>query len=346
MTNLSTLKTEALATVASLTDLTALEDARVKLLGKSGAITEHLKKLGSLPAEERRDYGQQVNAVKIEVQTALETKKQALEAAAVDAKLAAETVDVSLPAMPAQQGRLHPTTATIMEVEQVLQRLGFAPTTGPEVESDDYNFTKLNLPEEHPARQDHDTFYLPAEEGATQRHVLRTQTSNVQIHTMEKYGVPLRVQHIGRVYRSDYDRTHTPQFHQIEGLAIDTNITFADLRGILQRFLEDFFERPIKMRMRPHYFPFTEPSAEVDVWWEDDKKGGRWLEVLGSGMVHRNVLNGCGIDHTQYQGFAFGCGVERLAMLKYGMTDLRLFYESHRTFLEHFGTTLGKQRIL
>ena len=343
-TELGQLQTSSLETVEGITSLDALEQTRVSLLGKNGEITALLKQLGGMPAADRKSFGQAVNAVKVAVAGALENKKEALEDAMLNDKLASESVDVTLPASPYTQGKMHPVSYVIEEVEQILSKLGFATNTGPEIETDFYNFTALNIPEHHPARQDHDTFYLNQVDENGKRKLLRTQTSNVQIHTMEKFEPPLRVMSIGRVYRCDSDLTHTPQFHQVEGLAIDKNLHFGHLKGTLQKFLETYFERKITMRLRPSYFPFTEPSAEVDIACLFCKSEGcricshtGWLEVLGSGMVHRNVLESGGVDSSQWQGFAFGAGIERLAMLKYGITDLRTFYESQASFLRHFG---------
>ena len=340
MSELQKLESQSLANIANLSTLDTLEETRVNLLGKTGEITQLLKQLGSMPAEERKSFGQAVNQVKVTVQAALDDKKEALELVALEAQLASEGIDVTLPSKPHAMGKMHPISYVIEEVGDVLHRLGFEHALAPEMETDFYNFTALNIPEDHPARQDHDTFYVKPLNEEEERLVLRTQTSNAQIHTMEKYEPPLRIMSIGRVYRRDSDMTHTPQFHQIEGLAIDKDIHFGHLKGTLQKFLNEFFEREMKMRFRPHYFPFTEPSMEVDVEWTYEKNGEKhtkWLELLGSGMVHRNVLNHCNIDHEKYQGFAFGCGVERLAMLKYGINDLRMFFESHAQFLQHFG---------
>ncbi len=343
MQQLEKIQSESLGHIADLNDLKELEDTRVRLLGKSGEITGMLKSLGQLPAEERKSFGQAVNQVKAEVAQALEQKRTELEQKELNEKLATEAVDVTLPPRLEPQGKLHPISYVIEEVGEVLGRVGFEHATGPELETDFYNFTALNIPEDHPARQDHDTFYVQTRQGEEPK-VLRTQTSNVQIHTMEKGEPPFRVMSIGRVYRCDSDVTHTPQFHQVEGLAIDKDLTFGHLKGVLKKFMEDFFERKVEMRLRPSYFPFVEPGAEVDIGCLFcGGKGCRvckhtgWLEVLGSGMVHRNVLGHCKVDHNQWQGFAFGAGIERLAMLKYGVDDLRMFYESHISFLEHFG---------
>ena len=343
MTDLNQLQTQSLSHVAGLSDLNDLEETRVKLLGKSGEITSLLQKIGQLPPEERKTFGQEVNVVKNAVQNALESKKTELEAAALNAKLASEKADVTLPPLPMAEGKLHPISAVIEELGDIMRRLGYSHATGPELETDFYNFTALNIPPEHPARQDHDTFYLEKAEGddETSPILMRTQTSNAQIHTMQSVEPPFRMISLGRVYRCDSDMTHTPQFHQMEGMAIDKNIHFGHLKGTLQRFLEDFFEKKIEMRLRPAYFPFVEPGAEVDIRWDyidaRGEKKSRWLELLGSGMVHRNVLKSGGIDPEKWQGFAFGAGVERLCMVKYGINDLRMFFESHAQFLKHFG---------
>tara|TARA_R110000868_G_scaffold411733_1_gene708219 strand:- start:54803 stop:55861 length:1059 start_codon:yes stop_codon:yes gene_type:complete len=352
MTSLDQLQASSLEQVQSLSTLDDLENVRVSLLGKNGEITSLLKQLGAMPAEERKAFGKQVNDVKVAVANALESKKDTLETEVLNAKLAFESVDVTLPAQARSMGKIHPVSYVIEEVEAILSRLGFSAATGPEVETDFYNFTALNIPEDHPARQDHDTFYLKNLDADGKRRLLRTQTSNVQIHTMEKFKPPMRVMSIGRVYRNDSDLTHTPQFHQVEGLALDKNLTFGHLKGTLQKFLEEYFERDITMRLRPSYFPFTEPGAEVDIECLFCKGEGcricshtGWLEVLGSGMVHRNVLKAGGLSHEEWQGFAFGAGIERLAMLKYGITDLRLFYESGISFLKHFGKNSTNMKI-
>jgi phenylalanyl-tRNA synthetase alpha chain len=344
MSTLDQLQANSLSQVQGLSTLNDLESVRVSLLGKNGEITSLLKTLGTLPAEERKAFGKQVNDVKVAVAGALEEKKTVLETALLNERLASESVDVTLPAEARFSGKMHPVSYVIEEVEVILGRLGFSTATGPEVETDFYNFTALNIPENHPARQDHDTFYLKNLDADGNRRLLRTQTSNVQIHTMEKFEPPMRVMSIGRVYRNDSDLTHTPQFHQVEGLALDKNLTFGHLKGTLLKFLEEYFDRDITMRLRPSYFPFTEPGAEVDIECLFCKGEGcricshtGWLEVLGSGMVHRNVLKAGGLHHEDWQGFAFGAGIERLAMLKYGITDLRLFYESGISFLKHFG---------
>ncbi len=350
MNPLEQLQADAIAQIHGADSLATLEQTRVALVGKKGKVSQEMQKLGQLSPEERKTHGQLVNAVKQAVQQALEAQKERLEAAELAQKLTAEAVDVTLPAARWQSGRQHPVTAVMDEIAAVLSKQGFSYATGPQLETDFYNFTALNIPPEHPARQDHDTFYITLPDGT--RKVLRTQTSNAQIHTMEAFAPPLRVMCPGKVFRRDYDATHTPQFHQVEGLAVEKGLHFGHLKGILQQFLNDFFEEKRPMRLRPHYFPFTEPSAEVDMGCPFcNQKGCRvckhtgWLEVLGAGMVHRNVLKQGGIDHHVYAGLAFGCGIERLAMLKYGIDDLRLFYETHAQFLQHFGKSIGQTAV-
>ncbi len=340
---LNNIQNKAIETVANLNNLQDLEAARVSLLGKNGQITQLLKQLGTLAPEDRKTFGQQVNKVKVEVTSALEKRKNKLEIEELNKKLASEAVDITLPATHKVIGKMHPVSYVMEEVASVLGKVGFNHAVGKEIETDFYNFTALNIPDDHPARQDHDTFYIKTKDDE-ERKVLRTQTSNVQIHTMEDNKPPLRIMSIGRVYRCDSDVTHTPQFHQVEGLALDTNLHFGHLKGTLQKFMTDYFERDVKIRMRPSYFPFVEPGTEVDIGCLFcNGEGCRicsntgWLEVLGAGMVHRNVLKNCGVDSEKYQGFAFGAGIERLAMLKYGINDLRLFYESQEAFLNHFG---------
>lgn len=354
MTQLETLQTNGLEQVNAAATLEALENTRVSLLGKNGEITGLLKQLGAMAPEERKEFGQEVNKVKVAVSNALEERKAKLEEATLNEKLSSETVDITLPAPESRIGTMHPISFVIEEVEEILGRLGFAAASGPSVETDFYNFTALNIGEDHPARQDHDTFYLNEVDAEGKRKVLRTQTSNVQIHTLQNVEPPLRVMSVGRVFRCDSDVTHTPQFHQVEGLALDEagKITFAHLKGTLKKFMEDYFEKEVELRLRPSYFPFVEPGAEVDIGCLFcGGKGCRvcshtgYLEVLGAGMVHRNVLNSCGVDHEKYQGFAFGAGIERLAMLKYGINDLRMFYESYTSFLKHYGKDPAKVKL-
>lgn len=327
--------------------LAALEDIRVMMLGKAGVITAELKTLGKLSPEERQAVAPAIHARREAVTEALATAKAALEQAALDARLASETVDMTLPVDGVAPGSVHPVSQVMDELAEIFADLGFAVATGPEVEDDWHNFTALNIPETHPARAMHDTFYIAGEHERPM--VLRTHTSPVQIRTMTSSKPPIRIIAPGRVYRSDSDATHTPMFHQIEGLVIDKGITLGHLKWTLETFLKAFFERDdIVLRLRPSYFPFTEPSAEVDVGftWKDGKRviggsgdapGGGWMEVLGSGMVHRRVIEACGLDPDEWQGFAFGTGVDRLAMLKYGMDDLRPFFDGDLRWLKHYG---------
>ncbi len=324
--NLSAILQEALAAVAAANDIPALEEVRVTFMGKKGSITELLKSLGAMDPEERKLAGQHINELKQQVLDALNEKRDALQQAQLLAKLAQEKIDVTLPGRSLEQGGLHPVSRTIARIESFFAELGFETKQGPEIEDDFHNFDALNIPEHHPARADHDTFYF------NPKLMLRTQTSGVQIRTMEQQQPPLRIISPGRVYRNDYDMTHTPMFHQVEGLMVDKNVSFTELKGILHDFLHNFFEEDLKIRFRPSFFPFTEPSAEVDVMG----KNGKWLEVLGCGMVHPNVLRSVGIDPEVYSGFAFGMGVERLTMLRYGVTDLRAFFENDVRFLKQF----------
>jgi phenylalanyl-tRNA synthetase alpha chain len=331
----------------------ALEALRIEYLGQNGSLTAQMKALGTLDPEARKARGAELNVLKTELTAAITGRKEQLETEALNAKLAEQAIDVTLPADPTYNGRIHPLTAAMEDIAAALRSLGFTHAYGPEVETDDYNFTKLNLPAHHPARQDQDTFYLnPFAAGEIEsritshesRFLLRTQTSNVQIRSLESVAPPFRVMGIGRVYRRDYDLTHTPQFHQVEGMMVESGTTFANMRGVLDEFLRIYFGKQLKTRMRPHYFPFTEPSAEMDMECHLCRGAGcrvckhtGWLEILGCGMVHRNVLAVGGLDINQHQGFAFGAGVERLAMLKYGVPDLRLFYESYSAFLRQYG---------
>ncbi len=324
--NLSAILDGALQAVANAADVNALEEVRVEYFGKKGSITELLKSLGGMDAEQRKTAGAQINEVKQQVQDALNAKRDAMQAAVLAQKLASEQIDITLPGRTLEQGGLHPVTRTIRRIESFFGELGFAVKHGPEIEDDFHNFDALNIPEHHPARADHDTFYF------NPKLMLRTQTSGVQIRTMETEQPPLRIISPGRVYRNDYDMTHTPMFHQVEGLMVDKNVSFTELKGILHDFLHNFFEEDLQIRFRPSFFPFTEPSAEVDVMG----KNGKWLEVLGCGMVHPNVLRSVGIDPEVYSGFAFGMGVERLTMLRYGVTDLRAFFENDVRFLKQF----------
>lgn len=324
--SLTSLVERAQADVERSEDLAALDAVRVAFLGKKGELTEQLKGLGKLSADERPAAGQAINQAKQDVQQAIEARKAALEDAELAAQLKAEAVDVTLPGRGVTQGGLHPVTRTRQRIESIFAGAGFDVAEGPEIEDDFHNFTALNIPPDHPARSMHDTFFF--EDG----NVLRTHTSPVQIRAMQSQGVPIRVIAPGRVYRCDSDQTHTPMFHQVEGLLIDKDVSFANLKAVLHDFVEAFFERQVELRFRPSYFPFTEPSAEVDVLSES----GKWLEILGCGMVHPNVLNAVGVDPEEYTGYAFGMGVERLAMLRYGVDDLRMFFDNDLRFLRQF----------
>jgi len=335
--DINSLLAHAQQDIKSSQELTDLEQVRVKFLGKKGLLTEQLKQLGSLPAAERPMAGQRINEVKQLVQDAIEARREALAREQLEAKLAKETLDVTLPGRGQGVGGLHPITQTMQRIQRLFAQVGFAIEHGPEVEDDYHNFTALNIPEQHPARTMHDTFYFD------EHTLLRTHTSPVQIRVMENNPPPFKFIAPGRVYRCDSDVTHTPMFHQVEGLMVDTDVCFMDLKGILRDFLQKFFERDLAVRFRPSYFPFTEPSAEVDVQCVVcEGKGCRickqtgWLEVLGCGMVHPNVFAQIGIDNEQYTGFAFGMGVERLAMLQYRVPDLRLFFENDLRFLQQF----------
>lgn len=324
--NLTAILENALQAVAAAADIPALETIRVEFLGKKGSITELLKSLGAMDPEQRKQAGAEINELKQQVQDALNARRDLLQHAQLAEKLAQEQIDVTLPGRTLEIGGFHPVTRTIERISSFFAELGFDVKHGPEIEDDFHNFDALNIPEHHPARADHDTFYF------NPKLMLRTQTSGVQIRTMEQQQPPLRIISPGRVYRNDYDQTHTPMFHQVEGLMVDTNVSFTELKGILHDFLQNFFEEDLQIRFRPSFFPFTEPSAEVDVMG----KNGKWLEVLGCGMVHPNVLRSVGIDPEVYSGFAFGMGVERLTMLRYGVTDLRAFFENDLRFLKQF----------
>ena len=326
MISLDELIDQAAAAIDAAPDLAALDAVRVSYLGKKGELTSRLKSLGQVAAEDRPAAGQAINQAKQSVQQLLNTRRENLEASALDANLAADAVDVSLPGRGQSIGGHHPVTRAGARIEQIFRNAGFGVRSGPEIEDDFHNFTALNIPENHPARAMHDTFYFPGGE------LLRTHTSPVQIRSIVKEGVPIRIIAPGRVYRCDSDQTHTPMFHQVEGLVIDENVSFANLKAVLHQFVEAFFERKIELRFRPSYFPFTEPSAEVDIAWGK----GKWLEILGCGMVHPNVLESAGVDSEKYTGYAFGLGIERLAMLRYGVTDLRTFFENDLRFLRQF----------
>jgi phenylalanyl-tRNA synthetase alpha chain len=336
---LETLKAELLAEIAAAGDLAAIEAVRVAALGKKGRIAEQMAKLGKLPPDERKAFGAATNAVKDAVTQSLEARRADLEAAALEARLASERADVTLPVRPGPeaQGRIHPVSQVLDECVEIFADLGFDVAEGPDIETDDMNFTKLNIPPEHPARQEHDTFYFPPKPDGS-RLVLRTHTSPVQIRTMQSRKPPIRIIAPGRVYRCDSDQTHTPMFHQIEGLVIDETTHMGHLKWVLEEFCKAFFEVPdVKMRFRASHFPFTEPSMEVDIGAEAIGKPGQWLEILGCGMVHPNVLRNCGLDPDKYQGFAFGMGLDRLTMLKYGVPDLRAFFSADLRWLRHYG---------
>ena len=337
MENLEALANEAKAAIEAAGDGAALEQLRVDYLGKKGQITALLKGLGKLSAEERPAAGAQINVVKQELQGLIGQRKSALESAAVEAQLAAETIDVSLPGRGQSTGGIHPVTRTMERMEAFFAAIGFDVVEGPEIEDDYHNFEALNIPAHHPARAMHDTFYVD------EHTVLRTHTSPVQVRVMESQEPPLKIICPGRVYRCDSDLTHTPMFHQVEGLLIDEHSSFADLKGVIEEFLRVFFEKELEVRFRPSYFPFTEPSAEVDIQCVNCGGSGcrvcsqtGWLEVMGCGMVHPKVFEYSNIDTEKYSGFAFGMGVERLAMLRYGVNDLRLFFDNDLRFLEQF----------
>jgi phenylalanyl-tRNA synthetase alpha chain len=317
---------QGIAAVEQAASTQDLDQVRVQYLGKKGHLTQLLKGLGQLSAEERPQAGARINEAKQALQDVLNARKDSLEGAALNAKLAAETIDVTLPGRGQALGGLHPVTKTLERIEAFFANIGYSVAEGPEIEDDYHNFEALNIPAHHPARAMHDTFYFDA------HTLLRTHTSPVQIRTLEEQKPPVRIICPGRVYRCDYDQTHSPMFHQVEGLLVDKNISFADLKGTLEQFLREFFEEDVKVRFRPSYFPFTEPSIEVDI----DRGDGKWLEVLGCGMVHPKVFASVGIDPEEYTGFAFGMGVERLAMLRYGVNDLRLFFENDLRFLGQF----------
>ena len=327
---------EAEAEFAACANVNDLENAKARYLGKSGALTEALKGLGKLSNEERPAAGAAINVVKQAVEAALKARRDAILLAEQNLQLASETLDVTLPARGQQAGGLHPVSLTLARIEKLFHSIGFDVAEGPEIESDFYNFTALNIPENHPARAMHDTFYVDTADGKLD-HVLRTHTSPVQVHYMQnamkdKSGPPLKIIAPGRVYRVDSDATHSPMFHQVEGLWVDENISFANLKGVVQDFLQRFFERDdLQVRFRPSFFPFTEPSAEMDMSWN-----GGWLEIGGCGMVHPNVLRNVNIDPEKYTGFAFGFGPDRLTMLRYGVNDLRLFFDGDLRFLSQF----------
>lgn len=345
ISDLQTLEADIIAEIDKAADLTTLEDIRISTLGKKGRITQLMKTLGSLAPEQRKSFGQNINTVKQRVTEALTTRKENLDEQALEAKLALEQADISLPVRlgPINDGRIHPVSQVIEEITEIFAGLGFALAEGPDIETDYNNFTALNIPPEHPARQEHDTFYFNEKEDGS-RLVLRTHTSSVQIRTMLEQSPPIRIIAPGRVYRSDSDQTHTPMFHQVEGLVIDQETHMGHLRWVLEEFCKAFFEvDTIKMRLRASHFPFTEPSMEADIGYAkvgDELRigeGDKWLEILGCGMVHPNVLRNVNLDPDIYQGFAFGLGIDRLAMLKYGMPDLRAFFNADIRWLKHYG---------
>jgi len=330
MSDIEAVTQSALQSILGCTALDELDQLRVNLLGKSGSITNQLKQLGALPPDQRKLAGEAVNRAKEQLGEAIAARKHVLEEAAFEHRLASEKIDITLPGRGSERGNLHPVSRTLERITDIFARLGYQLADGPEIEDDFHNFEALNFPPHHPARAMHDTFYFP------DGRVLRTHTSGVQVRFMTENKPPLRMIAAGKVYRSDSDQTHTPMFHQVEGLLIDETSSFADLKGTLSEFVRAFFERDFEMRFRPSYFPFTEPSAEVDIAWQQPDGSTRWLEVLGCGMVHPNVLRNCGIDPERYSGFAFGLGVERFAMLRYGVNDLRSFFENDTRFLKQF----------
>ena len=345
MSDLTPLRSDTLAAIAAAPDEPALEAVRVAALGKKGSVSALLATLGKMAPDERRTAGAEINALKDEVTQALATRRAVLKAAALEARLAAESLDVTLPVRAAgiENGRIHPISQVFDEVTAIFADLGFAVAEGPDIETDDYNFTKLNFPPGHPAREMHDTFFFaPGADG--ERKLLRTHTSPVQVRTMLAQKPPIRIICPGRTYRTDFDQTHTPQFHQVEGLVIDREANLGNLKWLLEEFCKAFFEvRNVKMRFRPSYFPFTSPSVEVDI--QCRRSGGEirfgegedWLEILGCGMVHANVLRNCGIDPDEYQGFAWGMGLDRIAMLKYGLPDLRDLFDGDLRWIRHYG---------
>ena len=344
MTDLEQLKTDALTRIANAPDAAALEALRIEFLGKQGSISGLMKTLGKMSPEERQVQGPLLNGLRTQANDAIAARKEVLEDAELEARLATEGLDLSLPAPETPRGSVHPVSQVMDELAEIFADLGFSVATGPEIEDDWHNFTALNMAETHPARAMHDTFYFPDTDEEGRRMLLRTHTSPVQIRSMELQGAPLRVICPGRVYRADFDQTHTPMFHQVEGLAVDTDISMANLKWCLEEFVKAFFEvDSVELRFRASHFPFTEPSAEVDIRcsWEGGTlkigEGDDWMEILGSGMVHPKVLQAGNIDPDRWQGFAFGIGIDRLAMLKYGIPDLRAFFDSDLRWLRHYG---------
>jgi len=344
-TDLTAIEAELTADITGASDLAAIEQVRIAALGRKGRVSELMSRLGKLPPDERKTFGAAVNQLKDRVSAALEARKNALEDEVLATRLASEQADVTLPVRPGPvaDGRIHPISQVFDEIAEIFADMGFAIAEGPDIETDDYNFTKLNIPPEHPARQMHDTFYLKSPERVARGEapmLLRTHTSPVQVRTMLSQKPPIRIIVPGRVYRMDSDATHTPMFHQIEGLVIDESTHFGHLKWCLEEFCKAFFEvDEVRMRFRASHFPFTEPSAEVDVGAEAIGKPGRWLEILGCGMVHPRVIEMCGLDPEKYQGWAFGMGLDRIAMLKYGIPDLRDMFNADLRWLRHYGFT-------
>lgn len=346
MQNLENLKQEIVGEVEAANDMNALEDVRVRALGKKGSVTGIMKTLGQMDPDARKEMGQTLNLLKTEISTVIDSKAEELKKQELDARLKTEKIDITLSPRFERQGSVHPLSQAIEEITAIFADMGFSVAEGPDIEDEFHNFDALNFPPNHPARQMHDTFYLPDnpdQQGDEARRLLRTHTSTVQIHVMNETKPPIKSIMLGKVYRSDYDATHTPMFHQIEGLVIDKNIHMGHLKGCLIDFIKAFFGLDdFPVRFRPHYFPFTEPSAEMDIGCDrsDGKlvmgQGDDWLEILGCGMVHPNVLKSCGIDPDEYQGFAFGAGLDRLTMLKYGIPDLRTFFEPDLRWLKHY----------
>lgn len=352
MSDITALKTELTQAIEAANDLQALEDVRVSALGKKGRVTDLMKTLGRMDPEERKEKGPQLNALKDEIATRIEQQEQALKKQELDRRLAAETLDVTLSARPERKGHVHPISQTMEELITIFGAMGFSVAEGPDIEDDWHNFTALNFPPGHPAREMQDTFFLPDdpdEQGEYAKKLLRTHTSAVQIRHMKDHKPPYKIICMGRTYRSDYDMTHTPMFHQIEGLLIDKGIHMGHLKGCLTDFVRAFFKiEDLPVRFRPSFFPFVEPGAEVDIGYVKDGQGiklgkadnpsdQKWMEILGAGMVHRNVLSNCGVNPDEYQGFAFGMGLERMTMLKYGIPDLRTFFDSDTRWLGHYG---------
>ena len=346
MQDLNSLVADAKAQFTAINDGAQLEDAKARFLGKAGSLTELLKGLGKLPPEQRKAAGEQINAAKTAIEAALNARREALANLQLETRLAAEALDVSLPGRTAQRGGLHPVSISQMRIEEIFHSIGFDVADGPEIETDWFNFTALNSPENHPARSMQDTFYVDGKDSSAKQLLLRTHTSPMQIRYarmhVEKYKTTARMPAIkviapGRTYRVDSDATHSPMFHQVEGLWIDEDVSFADLKGVFLDFMRTYFEDPnIAARFRPSYFPFTEPSAEIDIAFSSGPMKGKWLEVAGSGQVHPQVVRNMGLDPERYLGFAFGCGIERLTMLRYGIDDLRLFFDGDMRFLQQF----------